>query len=327
MSELTTVTQVCQIGVESTEGTAVAANRYLPSLTMELAPSLNIDAFRPTGNKFPTIHALGKEWSTVKIAGKPTYDEIMYLFDSLLAYSAPVQEGATTAYKTTNSPSSTDEDTVKSFTIENGSSVRARKAAGARVTELSLKGDRDKLDLTGGGLARAFTDGITLTSTPTAVPQIPILPSDVSIYLDGVHTDLGTTKLTREFGWEWNIASRFGAFWPVDAALASFGGLVELPVGGTVKLTVMGDSNGMGFLGHARTGVTKFLRIEAVSDALAGTAKPYKLTLDQAVQVADVGELKDEDGIYAYEVTLDMVHDATYGRALQTAVTNTRTAL
>lgn len=327
MAERTTVTQVCQIGVESTEGTAVAANRFLPGVSIEMSPNLNIDKFRPAGNKYSTIHALGKEWSGGTITGKPTYDEIMYLLDGVLAYGAPTQISSTTAYKSTHAPSSTAEDTVKSFTIENGSAVRAHKTPGCRIVELSLKGDRDKIDLGGSVIGRAITDGITLTSSPTAIDQIPILPKEVDIYLDTTSAGLGTTKLLRVFSWEWNIAGRFGPFWPVNSANASFGGLVEMPVEGTVKLGVEADAAGMALLTAARAGTTNFLRIAATGGQNAGTATPYSLTLDQAVQVAAVSDLKDQDGIYAVEITFDIVHDGTWGKALTAETVNKRTTL
>ena len=85
MPERTTVTQVVQVAAETTEGTAVAANKKLPSVTISPALKTNIDAFRPLGNKFQTIHAQGKEWSAAAVSMQPTYSELEYLMASALA--------------------------------------------------------------------------------------------------------------------------------------------------------------------------------------------------------------------------------------------------
>lgn len=328
MAERTTVTQVIQIGKETTEGTAVAAGKTLPSINMLPAVAGNVDAFRTIGNKFPTIHALGKEWSTADISGKPTYDELVYLLSSLLARATPVQQGATTAYKWTHAPSSTAPDTIDSFTIENGSSVRAHKSAGNIVSDLKLAFSRAAVDLTGTMMGQAITDGITLTASPTAVPQIPILPAELEIFIDTTAAGIGTTKMTRALSGEITVNNRFGPLWVVDRSQTSYVAHVELPITGQVKVLFEADAAGMAFLGDMRTGVSKFLRLKATSSQLAGVAFPYSLAWDFALQVAgSPGPLKDQDGVYAVEWTYDIVHDPTWTRATTVDVINTRTAL
>ena len=85
MAERTTVTQGVQIGAEVTEGTGVAASKKPNGL--EIAPMVKSSGqkFTPLGNKFPTLHALGKEWGEAPIKGVPCYSELHYLFSSLLA--------------------------------------------------------------------------------------------------------------------------------------------------------------------------------------------------------------------------------------------------
>lgn len=328
MAERTTVTELTQIGVESTPGTAVAANKRLPSLSLDFGIKLGVNAYRPKGDKFPTIHALGKEWTEGKIGGGLTYSEAQYLFGSLLAYAAPVQQASTTAYKWTAAPNPTGPDTVKTFTIEVGSSVRAHKIAHGLITGLTLSGSRDSIDLSGDAIGYALVDGITMTSSPTALEQIPILPKEVSVFLDSTSGGLGTTKLTRLLKWTWTVGSRFNPLWVVDAAQSSFVTFIETPVTAQLKLLVEADANGMGiFSTYGRTGATGFARIAAASSQLAGTAIPYSLQIDQAVQVADVAPFTDEDGLQAFELTFDIVDSATWGKALQVDLINKATAL
>ena len=328
MAERTSVTQIVQLGIETTEGTAVAANRQLPSIMFDMQIEGNVEEIRAAGTKYPTIHAPGRDWTTAKLSGQPTYDELVYLMSSLLNYQAPVQQGATTAYLWSYAPSSTTPDTVKSYTIEQGSSVRAQKFAGGLVNELTLKGDKDKVELSGSMLGRTFTDSITLTASPTSVPQIPILSKELDIWLDDTSGGLGTTKFTRILSWELSLKNRFGPLFAVDSSVTSYAASVELPVTGEFKFMAEADSQAMGLLTTVRAGSTKFARLKATSAQLAGTAFPYNMTWDMACNVKEFPKsFGDNDGVYAVEITMGIKHDATWGKALVASVTNTRTTL
>jgi hypothetical protein len=326
MTERTTVTQVVQLGTESTPGTPVTATKILPSLSIDGAIKTNIDKYRPLGNKFPTIHALGKEWTEAAISGEATYSEVHYLLASLLSYAAPVQVGGTTAYTWTHAPSSTAEDTVKTYTVERGSSVRADKFAYGLVNALTLQGNRDDVSISGSMLGTALSDGITLSGGATSIEQIPMLPKEFDVYLDTTSGGLGGTKLTRVLRWEINL-KRFSTLWVVDSSKASWVAHVETPVEAQIKLRVEADSNGMSLLTPTRDSTTRFVRIKGTSGQLAGTSTPYSFTWDAAVRVSDVGKFEDEDGVYAIEYSLGIVHDAGWGKALTVAVVNKQTAL
>lgn len=330
MPERTTVTQVVQVAAETTEGTAVAANKKLPSLSIAPGVETAIDAFRPLGNKFNTIHAQGKEWSSAAISAQPTYSELEYLFASVLAYAAPVQQGATTAYKWTHTPSGIAEDTIKSLTVERGSSLQAEKIAGFVCTDLTLTGDREKIEVSGNGMGRLMSTGITLTGSPTSIEQIPILPKEVSVYLDTTSAGIGGTKLSRVLQWSVQIGNRRGPLWAVDAAATSYVASVELPVEAKVKLLVEADSTGMGLFTPMRDGTFRYCRINATSAQLAGTAFPYLLNMDFALQMSEKpSEMKDQDGVYAIEYTFDATFDSAWsgGQAMKFELTNKQAAI
>lgn len=331
MAERTAVTEGTQIGVETTPGTAVAAGKKLPSLSIEPSPKLNIQNFRPSGNKFSTIHALGKEWTEAKLMGAPTYSELQYPLASIMAYAAPAQQSSTTAYKWTHAPNSSAPDTIKTFTVERGSAAGAEKFAHGLVTDLTLSGTRDAVELSGSMIGQATEYGITMTSSPTALAQVPILAKEVSIYLDALSGDIGETKLLRVLKWQWALTGRYSQLWTVDAAEDSWVTYLEAVPTAQVKLTVEVDTSTDQTLGDLRTaweaGSTNFLRIEAISSQLAGTAIPFSLVLDQAVQVADVSDRSIEDEVVCTEVTLDIVDDAGWGKALTAALINKATAL
>ncbi len=328
MAENATINQVAQIGVESTEGTAVAASKLLPSLSINVSPAPTIQQIQTQGYKVPTGVALGKEWSAIDVSSEAiTYDELTYLLNMLLVAATPSQQSSTTAYKSTFAPSATNPDTVKTLTIEAGSSVRARKAAGCFLTELELSWDREKVAVKGAGLGKAITDGITLTSSPTGIAQVPILAKDLSIYADDTSGGLGTTKMLRSLKGSLKLSNRFGPVWPNDKAQTSYAARVELPIDAKLSLWLEADAQGAAFLTAMRNNARKFVRLDWLSDLNAGTAIPYDLVVDMATNVAEVGQLEDTDGVFGTTWTTTLAYDSGWGNWISAALTNKTSTL
>lgn len=327
MTERSSLLQGVQVGVETTPGTGVSASKYLQSLGFMLKPELEMQRFRPAGSKVDTLVTLGKNYASGDLTGRGTYDEIVYALSSVLCTSAAVTTTGTTGKLWTFTPTWNAEDTQKTFTIEQGGSVRAHKVVGAILTDFGINITRDTVDLSGTVLAQAFTDGITLTATPTAIPLIPILPSQVSAYIDTAGASLGTTKYLRLFEAELTIGGRYGAVWPLNAALASYAATVETEPDFQIRLLLEADSTGMGMLTNAAAGSTMFVRVEAVGGTIAAGPATYKYTQDCACKVESIDNLDDTDGIYTIEVTARLVYDATWAKFLQIAVINSTAAL
>lgn len=328
MAERTTITQVVQLGVETTPGTAVAANKFLPSIMVQSGLDGAFTEQRGSGNKFAINQIPGKEWASGAISGNPTYDELTYLLASILNFSTPTT--VDTSGKTwTLGITSTSEDTVKTYTVEQGSSNRAQKFAGGQVTELTISGTRDAITLSGSMIGKAFTDGITLTVTPTAIAQIPILPKHIDIYMDDTSAALGGVKMTRALSWEISLKNRFAPLWVVDSAQSSYVASIEQAIDATFKAKFEADAQGMGLLTTARTGAKKFVRVKATSDQLAGSSTAFfSLLWDMCCEVKTFPKtISDQDGVYAVEWEMAMVHDTTWTKALTVALTNKTAAL
>lgn len=330
MAERASVFQTVQIGVESTAGTAVAANKKLNSLSISPAVKIDVSTFRAMGNKFNSVAALGKNYVTAKVTGAPTYDELIYPLSGVLSYALPAQQAATTAYKWTFSPATSAADTVKTFTVEQGSSVRAHKFAYGQFTGIGLKFARSGIDLSGDMIGSALSDNITLTAGPTALPLIPILPTQVDVkYADTQAGLAGASALGRVLSVDWQISDRFNPVWPLNTTTGSAGGfatVVEAAPKSQLKIKLEADSEGMALLTNATASSTKFFRVQAVGGLIASTYY-YTLQLDFAGKVTDVSDFSDEDGVFAVEWTLDAVHDATWGKALEIQLTNTQATL
>lgn len=329
MAERSSLNQVVQIGVETTPGTGVAANKRLQSISIEPSPSTELDVFRPSGQKFNALSSLSKEWTEAAVTGRATYSEIIYLLSSILntgVITSPDATNAPTARKWVFSPSSTADDVPKTFTIEHGSSVRADKFTYGLMTEMGMAFSRDTVEVTGSLMGRAMTDNIVMTASPTVIPLVPVLPTQVSVYLDNAAASLGTTKLTRALTAEWSMGSRFGPLWVLDAANPSYVTHIETAPDLSASLMLEADAQGMALLDTLRAGDTKFLRVEAIGTTIGGAIK-HTLTVDLAVKVSDMGGFSDADGVYAAEFSFTGVHDGTWGKAMEVSVTNTQTAL
>ncbi len=92
---LAVLNQISQIGLEATAGTPVPATRRLQSIGFEIAPSREIQGFRPRGSKFMTKHAPTREWSEGSIADGSgfAYNEVQYILASIFSRAVPVEIG------------------------------------------------------------------------------------------------------------------------------------------------------------------------------------------------------------------------------------------
>ena len=335
MPERSTITQTAQIGVETTPGTGVAATRRLGSIGFAMGPQIETNNQRPIGQKFPSLSILGKEWAEADLEGSPVYTELPYLFASLLGTptTAAILDGATPtgATKWTFNSNSFGADVPKTYTVEQGDASRAHRVTHGMVSEFTFSFDREEITIEGTMLARALEDGITMTSTGvTQLAQIPVRPTELSVYLDNSAASLGTTKQTRTVSGEFTLGGdRYLPVWVVDAAQNSFVSVVEGEPDFEFTLTQMADAQGMEQLVALRAGRTRFLRLEAIGPRIYDGAQDvhHSLRIDVAGQVSDTDNFDDQDGIYGIEWTFSGVHDPTWTKALTVEVITTTSAL
>lgn len=328
MAERTTITQVVQLGVEATPGTSVPANRKLNALSVELQPAAAIKLFRPSGGKYPTIQALGKEWTEGKYEGQPTYTEVVYILSSLLQAVTPVQitPPSGLAYRWTFTPAQSSEDAIRTYTIEQGSSVRAHRVSYGLVNSLSFKFDRNETGYSGDILARALVDNITLTASPTEIELVPILPTHITVFIDDTATNIGTTAYTRIVSGEFSVSNRYAPIWPVQASQADWPVHIETEPEVKLSLTMEANVAGMGLLAAMRQGSKRFIRVEAVGGTIE-TSTNYLFRIDLCGLVDDVLKFEDADGLYAVTWSFRGTYDSGWGRAYEVTVQNKLSAL
>ena len=305
-----TVFQQTQIGVEGTKGTAVPATHILPATSFDTGIKAEVSAFRPGGQKYVTQASLNREWVEAAIRGQPSYSDLTYPLAACLCDPVSAVQGATAAYKHTYTLKPAAPDLIKTLTVEQGdpsawtAGVIAHDWSYGVVSELGLEWKRTaEPSLSGRMIGRRLeTKGETMTAA-TSLDEMPILPNDVSLYLDQSLATIGTNKLTSASRYSWHMANRFTPRWALNAAETSWSREVETAPDLTIALFMEADAVGMSPLANMRVGSDVFLRLQVVSQVLAAVGYPYSLKVDMAAKVTGIGDFSDDDGVYALEWT------------------------
>lgn len=324
MVDIATVYERVQLGLEVTPGTSVAATKIVSATAVGGNPQATVNRYRPSGYKFNTIHARGREWTEAPMAGPLTYTELVYWLSS--AFSVAAITTPASAIKTrlwTFSINSSAPDTYKTYTVEIGSTARGRKFTNGFVNTLGLNITRDEAALTGAIMGQAITDDVapTVLTSAAEIPLIPMLPEHFSIFVADTFAGLaGASAMTRAFGYNFNMSDKLRLLWPVNRVKTSFDGSVERPPEMGGELTVMADDAGYGaFLTAMRAGTTKFIRLQAQGTLIESVTPDYfwKFELDMATKVSEPGAFEDDDGLLQTTWALGAVHDATWGKAVE----------
>lgn len=327
MAERATLFEGVQLGIESTPGTAVSSGKKLLGTSFMTTPNPDVSLFRPNGNKFDTIASLNREWTRGTIDGQMSYTDLCYLFSSLIAADVSGSVTGTTGYSYNYVSDSDGPDTPTTYTIEQGSSVRAHEFAYGLVTGLTLTWSNDGTKVGGDFIGKALSDGITMTATPTEIALQPVMRTETLLYIEDSTAALsGATALARVLSFEWSLADRWAPIWAINGT-TTFPAVIESVPNGQFKFMVEADAEGMGFLSDLRAGTTKFVRIEATGPQIGAGPATYSLVIDTAIKLQESSELHDEDGVYAVEWTGKFTHDATWGKAFDITVINALSAL
>ena len=319
-----TVHMQTQIGVEDEKGTAVAADVILPGVSFDAGLRPDVSSFRPAGQKYATVASLTREWVEAAIRGQPCYEDLVYLLAGILCKPTITKVGTTTAYKAVYTLEPVSPDEIVTFTVEQGdpatydNELLAHTWNYSLVTELGLEFTRTAApSVTGRLMGRDYAPMDETMTAGTPLASVPVLPGDISIYLDDSLVGIGTTQLTDVSRVSWRIANRFNPRWVLDALEPGWSGEVELAPELTMTLRMGADAAGMGVLEHLRAGSSVFVQLEAESVTEAATKKPYSLLLKLAGKVTAVSDFSDDDGVYAVEWTVTASPELTDSAPLE----------
>lgn len=318
------VNRVFQIGVESTAGTGVAANKQLPSLSFSLSPELRTAPFRANGFKNTTVMQLQREMAKGSFEGPLTYNEIVWALAGLIGENDG-SVGAGPDYTWDFLPKTSGADTPKTFTIEMGDSTAAQRAVYSQIKSLKISAGKDGVKVSGDLFARSLAN-VTLTASPTVIAQLPVNVNEVDCFLDSAFGSIGTTQLTDPMQVDIEITEKFLAREVLNTAFQSFKDAIEQPYEIKVSWTEEFNSQSQAtFAAMKASGLpTRYFRFKATGPTLGSAT--YLIQFDAAVKLSGT-EQADQDGVFGYRYDCMAVHDAALGGACSFKVKNAVSAL
>lgn len=185
------VFETTQIGLETTAGTLVAALKKLSTLTVATTPKPDTKNYRGSGGKFPVVTVYNGEWTEAKVSGPVTYDETVYPLSSICGKTTPTQVPTTTlAYEWIFNINQSASDDIATYTVEQGSNVRALRYGYAFFTEYGVKWERGGVECTGAMMGRKISDGVQMSGNETQTIAITGGPTggDFTLTYDGQTT-------------------------------------------------------------------------------------------------------------------------------------------
>ena len=218
---------------------------------------------------------------------------------------------------------------MKSYTLEQGdANSRAHEVGGAVFNGIDITWPR-AADPTLGGtvLAKAFTDGITLTPALTSLVPVPILSTQIDVYADATWVGLGTTKLLRCVSAGFSITNMWGPLWVLNSTDPSFVNFNQIEP--TIQCTIQleADAAGMAYLAQMRAGTTVFIQIKGTGGVIGAGPATYLAKFSFAGKIPSQPAWGEQDGVRTAAWTFDCVADATSGNALEIVVQNAETTL
>lgn len=334
-SERTSINQRVQIGAESTSalGTIVAASKQIECFDWVFGINGDIIPYGATGHKYDTIQEENTEWVDLTVSGPLDYNGLVYLLAGAMGSVAPASHGgSTTAKDWIFTPPIVGSIVPQTYTLEQGDAVRAHRTAYSLFNAFGYSVTRKAVTLSGvKGITQPIADGITLTTTPTAIALAPVFGKQVNVYLDPTSGALGTTQLLKVLQVDFMMDGIYGPFWPLNRANVGFTAHVDLKPKATVKLKLEADVTGMALLANLQVGSTVYLRVQALGSVAIATDGPSTvyntMTHDMAIKVGKPTAFSDDSGIFAIEWDCLIVEDATWGKAHTLTMTNLLAAL
>lgn len=315
MADRYLVSEVQQLGVESVPGTAVTPTVQLNGMSIALDTAIQFDEFGPAGQLTNTIVAPRQEWASGALSGFPTYTELPYALSNLLgAATISTPSGATNARRWLWEPDESTPWTPKTWTVRRGvSGDTAEEAAYVLLSGLNLSFSRTATPELGGDLfGRRLDYAASLATTGiTSTDLVPILPSQVDIYLDSSAAGLGGTQLTRDFSFAWSISGLFDMIWPLNSGLTSFAAHSVLKPDISATLMMGNDSAGRALVTNMRAGSTVYVRLQATGPEIEA-GQNYQLTIDTALKVMSAPSRGDQNGLSTLEWGFRNVYDPTW---------------
>lgn len=334
MPALSNVYNQAQLGKQVSAGTGVAADKLLQSFGFErFAPQADGgQMFIPQGQKINTIAVPpGKQWTDISYNGVMTFNELVYMLACHINNPTVTTDG-TNGKVWVFTSSKGESDTKAIYTMEIGNATRAKKSIDVHGRDFTLEMGRDTQPTISGNLRGAkLLDDVTITAAPTEINPKIIAPQKFDVYLADTAAGLPGASV-----WPLPLMARFSfpvsvsELYRMNSTDTSFHALIDQALGDITLEFETGDDD----LDYAAlwplvdTGATKFIRIKATGDVIAGAAPSAELfQLDFAGKLISREVPGDREGAATNTFTFQNVWDTTAGYSFSLRVVNTLAAL
>lgn len=321
------VNRIVQIGVETTPGTAVAASKQLPTMSLRLSRSIDVQQFRAQGYKLPTAAPIVHDLGGGSLEGPMNFTEIGSLLATIVTPVITTPGGATLARKWLFTALASGANAFKTLTIQEGDATAAVQMAYSLLTQFGLNYTDAGATVSGTLLGRAPTTA-SLTGSPTAVAQLPGTARGVDVYMDAIGGTIGTTKVASAKECSFNASNLQAPNWVLNTTFQSFVDTVE-------TVPTIESMFAMEFDAQARTlydaviaasNPVKLIRFLITGPLIEG-ATFYTLGVDFAAQVIGT-EQRDIDGVWGYQFNLLPQYNSVFGnKAFEIELITTLTAV
>jgi hypothetical protein len=325
------VDKAFQFGIETTKGTIVAANRYTPTLGFMMQPETEEQEFTASGARQPTSMGRHKIWGSGTYEGVTDYNSLMYIASCLFADPTASQIGSLTAYRRQYRPGvRTSDNARKTLTIQPGDATAVDNYPYSQLTGLNMELGLAETKVNGKIVSQYPTFNQTKTSSPTSIPERPVLRGDINVYMDSSLAGIGTTLITEARRETLAIGDKFKEAWFHNRSNPSWGGTVELPYKGLFSFVTAHNAQSRGYLAALAANDWVFLRIEAQGQLLGnnGGTDVYELMQwDIAGKMKKPEEIGNDDGVQGYKYNVLSIENPDLGRAYQLDLINSRATL
>lgn len=326
MPERSTKNQRVQFGYEATYDAGATVNRKWQALTLDLDAQATRTKNMAQGYNFPSSTTMGKDFTEGDLGGALVFDELQDLFSLSLGVVTPVAQTPATALKWDwNLPNSGD-IVPKSAKFEKGDTGSAESVTGVVITDLDISWDREGFEVGGSVLGTKLNEAATLTVAGiVARPQVALDPGKIGMFIDTTTGGLGTTRMLRAFEGGFSFGGLFAGIWPLNELKTSYDGIISLAPDSESTVTLMADAAGKALLTSLRAGDRRYLRWRVIGPQIGAGPATYLFQVDLAIEIVDVDQFDDSDGIYAIPLTFAVMADETWGKAGVVTVQNTIT--
>lgn len=319
-----TVNRQVQIGVETTPGTAVPANKSLPSLSLTLTRALETKEFRSQGFKPATATQIVKDYGTGTASGPLNYTEIIYILNSMVTGVITTPGGGTTSRDHTFTPAAIGADAFKTFTIQEGDTTAATQLANGIFGEFGVTTDLSTAEISGTILGTSPTTA-TLTGSPTSIALLPVNVREIDLFMDTTFAGIGATKVTDAISANFNITNKYAMRWVLNTSNTSFKDIIETPPTLSFSFATEHNAQSRTLYDSLATNPVKYMRLKATGPIIEA-AITYKFQLDVGCRVTATEQI-DDDGVWGYRYNCTPLYTTTFPGAWAVVVTNTLTAL